>query len=378
MKNRIFTIAKKEAIHIRRDPRTLGIAIFIPVFMLTLYGYALTLDVKHISTAVVDQDKTQMSREFISEFGNSGYFDIKYYAEGLKEVKELIDRGDVSVAIVVPPDFSHNLLAGKNTGTQTIIDGVNYNVAQITSAYVDAISAQYWSGYMADRLKRIGRGRELNLRLIEYDPRFWYNPELKSMNYLVPGLICIILMMLSAVLTSLTIVTEREKGTMESLVVSPIKNYELILGKVIPYALISFFDIVLVVALGTVVFNVPLKGSIILLFGLSFIFLLSVLSIGLLISAVAKGSQEAYLMAIFSSMLPSILLSGFVFPISSMPLALQLITYVVPARYFMVIVRGIFLKGVGISFLWPSAIALVFFASFMIGVTTLRFRKRIS
>lgn len=378
MSNLIATIAKKEFIHIRRDPRTLTIVVFIPIFMLTLFGYALTLDVKHIPTAVVDQCRTRASRDFISKFGNSEYFDIEYYLDRTSELKELVDSGKVDVGIVIPEDFSKDISSGRLADVQTIIDGTNSNIASIAQSYVNVITSQYWQEKSREELVRLGVPRGTALEVINYDPRFWYNPELKSMNFLVPGLICVILMMLSALLTSMSIVSEKEKGTIEGLVVSPIKTRQLVLGKMIPYALIAFFDIVLVIALGTLWFGVPLKGSLLLLLVLSFVFLFSALGIGLLVSTVARNALEAYLMAIFSTMLPTILLSGFVFPISSMPIVLQMISKIIPATYYLIIIRGIFLKGVGIAHLWPSAVALVLFGMFMVFLSIRRFSKRIT
>jgi ABC-2 type transport system permease protein len=378
MRSRILTIANKEFIHIRRDPRTLTIIIFIPIFMLMLFGYALTLDVNHISTAIVDLDRSSMSRDFVSKFGNSKYFDLDYYRDSVNDLKGLIDSGKVSMGIVIPPDFSRKISSGRQADVQMIIDGSNSNTAAITQAYANMIGAQYGLSKMTDKVARLNLPATSNLEIVKYDPRFWYNPDLKSINFLIPGQICIILMMLSTLLTSLSIVGEKESGTIESLVVSPIRTRELVLGKIIPYIILDFFDIALVIGLGSVWFGVPIKGNLFLLFALSFLFLISALGIGLLVSTVARNAQEAYMMSLFSTMLPTIMLSGYVFPISSMPVVLQVISNFIPAKYFLIIIRGIFLKGVGLSYLWPSSLALLAFGVVMILLSISRFRKRLT
>jgi len=378
MRNRVIAVANKEFIHIRRDPRTLLIVVLIPVLMIMLYGYALTLDVNHIATAVVDFDKTQISRDFISKFSNSRYFDIDFYPERVSDLKSLIDLGRVSVGIVIPPDFSKKITSGRPADVQALLDGSNSNTAAITQSYVNIISSQYGLAKASESLAKIGPLKNVNLNVIKYDPRFWYNPELKSINFLIPGQICIILMMLSTLLTSLSIVGEKESGTIEGLVVSPIRTRELVLGKIIPYIILDFFDIVLVIALGSLWFGVPIRGSLILLFALSFLFLFSALGLGLLVSTVARNAQEAYMMSTFSTMLPTIMLSGYVFPISSMPVALQVLSNVIPAKYFLIIIRGIFLKGVGLSTLWPSALALFIFGVLMVTLSVSRFKKRLT
>ncbi len=378
MRSRILTIANKEFIHIRRDPRTLTIIIFIPIFMLMLFGYALTLDVNHISTAIVDLDRSSMSRDFVSKFGNSKYFDLDYYRDSVNDLKGLIDSGKVSMGIVIPPDFSRKISSGRQADVQMIIDGSNSNTAAITQAYANMIGAQYGLSKMTDKVARLNLPATSNLEIVKYDPRFWYNPDLKSINFLIPGQICIILMMLSTLLTSLSIVGEKESGTIESLVVSPIRTRELVLGKIIPYIILDFFDIALVIGLGSVWFGVPIKGNLFLLFALSFLFLISALGIGLLVSTVARNAQEAYMMSLFSTMLPTIMLSGYVFPISSMPVVLQVISNFIPAKYFLIIIRGIFLKGVGLSYLWPSSLVLLAFGVVMILLSISRFRKRLT
>ncbi len=377
MIRRILAIVKKEFIHIFRDTRTISVVVFIPIFLLMLFGYALTVDVKHIKTAVIDQNKSSYSRDYISRFSNSGYFDVDYYLTRVSQIRDLMDRDILSVAIIIPDDFSRNLLSGGKTEVQTLFDGVNSNTAVIARSYSDAISVSFWKDHLARVIEKRGLSREISFDVLRYDPRIWYNPTLESMNFLVPGLICVILMILSALLTSMTIVSEKEKGTIEMLIVSPLKESELIIGKLIPYIVIAFIDILLVIIIGTFWFGVAIKGNLLLLLFLSFIFLFSALGMGLLISTVANSGQEAYIIAIVTSMLPSIMLSGFHFPIASMPLILQGVSYLIPARYYLVIIRGIVLKGVGILYIWPSVLALLFFGTLMIWLSILRFNRKI-
>jgi ABC-2 type transport system permease protein len=374
---RILAIVRKEFIHIFRDTRTISVVVFIPIFLLMLFGYALTVDVKHIKTAVIDPDRSSYSRDYVSKFSNSGYFDVDYYLTGVSQVRDLMDRDILSVAIVIPDDFSKKLLSGGKAEVQTIFDGVNSNTAVIARSYTDAITISFWKGRLAKVIERKGLSHAISFNVLKYDPRFWYNPTLESMNFLVPGLICVILMILSALLTSMTIVSEKEKGTIEMLIVSPLKKSELIIGKLIPYIVIAFFDILLVIIIGTFWFGVAIKGNLLLLLLLSFVFLFSALGMGLLISTVANSGQEAYIIAIVTSMLPSIMLSGFHFPIASMPPVLQFVSYLIPARYYLVIIRGIVLKGVGILYLWPNVLALLFFGTVMIALSILRFNRRI-
>jgi len=377
MKSRIITLSKKEFIHIFRDPRTIGVVVFIPIFLLFLFGYALTIDVKHLSTALIDNSRTNISRQFISKFSNSGYFDIRYRPENVSQVKALMDSGKIHLAIIIPEDFSKKILSGNHAEMQTIYDGVNSNTASIARSYVDAITAEFFREKLKGMLEKRGLDELIKHDILKYDPRFWFNPTLESMNFLVPGLICVILTILSALLTSMTIVSEREKGTIEKLIVSPVKTYELILGKLIPYIFIAFFDILLVIAIGNLWFGVAIKGNLLLLFALSFVFLFSSLGIGLIISTIARSGQEAYIIALLVSMLPSILLSGFHFPIASMPLVLRGISLIVPARYYLVIIRGIFMKGIGFQYLWPSTLALLIFGTALVLLSTWRFKRKI-
>ena len=358
---RTIPIFWKEFIHIVRDPGTLAMLLFFPAFLLVLFGYAVSFDVKHIPMAVLDQDKTAISREFVLGFTHSGYFDWQKTLTASSQFKDSLDSGKVKIVISVPKNFGQKITAGQKAEVQILVDGSDPTIASTAIGYINAISEAYYQ----------------NLTAIVLLTRVWYNPDLRSLNFYIPGLICVILMMMSASLTSLTIVTEREEGTIEGLVVSPVRKNELMLGKILPYVLIAFVDVLLVTAVGSLWFGVPIKGSLILLFVSSFIFLLGAMGIGLLISANAKTSQEAIQIALVATMLPSFLLSGFVFPIENMPLVLQGLTYFVPARYFLKILRGIFLKGVGLDYLWWDLLLLIGFGVIIIAAAGRRFNKRI-
>lgn len=375
MRRRIIAIIRKEFIHILRDPRTLGIVLIFPLFLLILHGYALTLDVKHVPTAVLDEDGSKISREFVAKFKHSEYFDVKYFLDDKKEITKLLDSGKASIAIWIPKNFSKNIVSGRKAVIETVLDGVDSSRAVIASSYVNVISQTYSIGVVANKLER--RGRTLQFEPIRYIPRFWYNPELRFMNFLVPGLICTILMILSALLTSMIIVGEKESGTLEGLIASPIKPLELMIGKIIPYVVIALLDTMIITAAGAAWFRVPVKGNILLLFCLSFLFLFSALGFGLFISTVVRTRQEAFIVTLITSMLPSLLLSGFIFPISSMAKPLQLISYLIPARYFLTIIRGIFMKGIGLNYLWPQALLLLIFGVIVITLAGTRFKKRL-
>ena len=345
--------------------------------MLVLYGYAINMDVKHLRTAVLDQDKTSAARDLVRAFQNNEYFDINRYADSPAEIDRLIERGEVKLAVVIPRGYSRDLASGRRVQVQVIVDGADNTTASIAISYVSAVLQGYSSQIALSAASRVGMTRSEVLQPVDYRPRVWYNPEMKSTNYIVPGLIAVILMMLSALLTSMTVVRERERGTIEQLVVSPVMPGELMIGKIIPYVIIAFLDVIMVTVAGRILFDVPLQGSAVLLLFLSAVFLVAALGIGLLISVLADTQQGAYTIAMMATMLPSVLLSGFLFPIMSMPKAVHAITYLIPARYFLVIVRGIFLKGVGIEVLWKQALLLIAFGTVAITISALRFKKRL-
>ncbi|MFH1893653.1 MAG: ABC transporter permease [Candidatus Zixiibacteriota bacterium] len=372
MTNRLKPVIKKELRQISRDRRTLGILLFIPAFMLVMFGYALNFDVRDISLAVCDEDKTSSSREFIESFLHSEYFTLNYSVNDPRELDELLDNGDALVAIVVPIGFSESILAGGTSSVQVLVDGTNPTSASTAVGYATAIVQSYSNKIITHSLMRVGRSGVA--APIDYRPRIWFNPELKSAKFLIPGLIGFILMVTAVVSTSLSIVREKERGTMEQLTVSPLNPIELILGKTIPYIVISLVATVAILIVGQVLFDVTVKGSYALLLLVTLIYLTACLGLGLLISSISDSQQVAFQIAVMATMLPTFLLSGFVFPIRNMPIVVQAVTYIVPARFFMVALRAIVLKGVGISAFWDQLLYLLAFALLTIGLSSLRMR----
>ncbi len=344
--------------------------------MLILYSYAVSFDLKSINTIVCDLDKSNDSRELVDEFRNSGYFKIKYI-ERYANIDREINNGNAMVALCVPKDFSKKLSRQETAEIQAIVDSSDANTATIAISYVNQIIQLYSTNIYLSIIRKYAGNAASNLPPINMQTRVWYNPELKSTNFIVPGLIANIIMMLGSIMTSLSIVSEKENGTFEKLVVTPIRSYELIIGKILPYAILAFIDVIFCLLVGRLWFKVPIKGSIPILLILSVLFLFGILGIGLLISSIAKTQRVAMVMSMLSSLLPTFLLSGFVFPIESMPKPLQLVTYVVPARYFLEILRGIMLKGIGIKILWSNTLCLIIYSFIMITFSTLRFKKHL-
>jgi ABC-2 type transport system permease protein len=369
----ILPIVRKEFRQIKRDKRILSILLFIPALMLLMFGYALNFDVRHTSMAVYDEDRSSTSREFVEQFFISEYFTKVQTLESKAEINNLLDAEQARVVLVIPSSFTKDIQRGRAASVQVIVDGANSNAASTVLGYINAIIQQYSVKVMTASFVRMG---QQNITMpIDFEPRVWYNPELESAKFLVPGLIAFILMVTAVVSTAMAIVRERELGTMEQLMVSPIKPIELILGKTIPYTLISLFATVTVLFLGYILFDVSIKGSIFLLSLVTFIFFIGSLGMGLLISTMVETQQLAFMIAAIVSMLPTFILSGFVFPIRNMPIIIQGITYLLPARYFLVVLRAIILKGAGLSAFWDQALILAIFAFFMISISSLRMRK---
>lgn len=364
MRRTLYYLIKKEFIQLVRDRRMLPLLFIMPLIQLIAYGYIFSTDVKDLTTAVRDLDRTRASRELISSFTSTKYFEVTSTADSEDKIKELIEEGRIQVGINIPRGFSKRLERGERASVQVLIDGSDSNVASSALGYAGRI--------IASKVPPIKRAPQLDTRI-----RVLYNPDLKSVNYMIPGVIGILLLMITTIITAAALVRERERGTLEQLVVMPIRRYELILGKILPYILVGLLNIGLAVVVGTLWFGVPLRGSVLLLFLLSIIFIFTTLGLGLLASTVSKTQQQAMWTAYFV-MLPSMLLSGLIFPIESMPRVIQYITYIIPLRYFLVIVRGIFLKGSGMDELWPQVLILGIYGLTIFGLSVMRFQKKLT
>ena len=365
-------LIRKEFLHISRDRRLLPIIFIAPIIQLIILGYAANFDVKDIPTVVYDLDKTPESREYLSSYFSSGYFEKVAQLNDYKKIDSYLDTGKASACIVIPSGFGKNISEGESTSVQTIINGTDSILGSSGLNYINNINSTYSANILEQRIAQI---KNLKISILDVEDRVWYNPELKSRNYMIPAILSLILMITTTMLTSMAIVREKEVGTIEQLVVTPVKKHQIILGKLIPFVVIGLADVVLIIAVGTLWFGVPLKGSILLLFFASLLFLLNTLGLGLLVSTLSQTQQQAMMTAMFFFMFPFIYLSGFVFPIENMPKPVQYVTYAIPLRYFLVIVRGIFLKGVGIATLWPHMSALAFIGVMILIISTTRFRK---
>ncbi|MGB8951216.1 MAG: ABC transporter permease [Candidatus Aminicenantales bacterium] len=371
----LLFMIRKEFLQIRRDRRMLPILFLAPVIQLLILGYAANLDVREIPAVVCDMDRTAASRDFLAQFFHSGYFTWKRTADSPGEIDRFIENGKASAAFVIPRGFGERVKAGKTAQVQMVVDGAESQAAVIGLNYAAMIASGYSRRVVLDMFKRYsGPG----LKPVEINPeiRVWYNPELRSRNFFVPGVLALLLMVMTLMLTSMGIVKEKEAGTMEQLIVTPIKPGELILGKLLPFVLIGLMDVVLIVCVARFWFKVPIKGNVPLLFGLSLIFMTTTLGLGLFTSTISRSQQQAMMTAVFF-MMPMILLSGFIFPIENMPRIIQYFTYIIPLRYFFVIIRGLFLKGVGIGMLWDEALVLLAFGAVILALSALRFQKKL-
>jgi ABC-2 type transport system permease protein len=369
---RVLSITRKEFLHIIRDPRTLAVMFLIPVVQLLLLGYAATTDVKHLRTAVWDQDRTAGSRALTEAYRASGYFDITQYVSSQDELVGLMDGGQVRAGLIIPTGYERALARGERIKIGFAIDGSDPSVA---TAALSAARGVGEAQSVEVVQKTLGKRVE-DMPGIEVHPRVWYNPSMESANFMVPGLIGVILSLLTMLLTAMSIVREREQGTIEQLIVTPIRPLELIVGKVSPYVLIAFWDLLEILFIGVWWFGVPIHGSVPLLLGLASIFLATSLGLGILISTVSRTQQEAMLLT-FLILLPSIFLSGYFFPIDAMPLLLQYVSRVVPLTYILIIVRSIILKGVGLGVLAGEVKSLIIFGVIVLGLAAVRFKKRL-
>lgn len=374
---RVWAIMRKEFIEVWRDRRSLIFVLAMPVLMLLLYGYGISSDVKRVSLAVYDRDGQPAARELVRRFTSTDYFVVAARVGSLRELRRVIDLGRARVGLVIPEDFSQNLGANRPAPVQFVVDGSDSNTASIAIGNIASIGRSTELFPRDLRPQVYVNPQQAATAPIELRTWVWYNPELKSSNFLIPGLTAVILMMLAAMLTSLTVAREWERGTMESLIASPLRPAELMVGKILPYVVIGLVDVAFILLVAVFWFHVPLRGSLTLLMVSSTIFLLGGLGIGLFISATTKNQQVAFQLSTLATMLPALLLSGFFYPIENMPPVLRAITYLIPARYFLVVIRGIFLKGIGLPILWRELLFLSLFALLMLWASSAKFHKRL-
>ncbi len=376
MWERIKHMLIKEFIQVFRDPRMKAMIFVVPIMQLLVFSYAASTDVRHVATAVYDLDNTASSRELVSRFVKSGYFDVVANISNDAQERELLDRGKVVAVLRLNHGFEGDLLAGRSAPFQMIVDGTDSNTAGIVLGYSNTIVNRFSQEILSQRLHRL-RGDVRQPGQIHLQTRTWFNENLESRTYFVPGVIALMITLLTLLLTSMSVVREKEIGTMEQIMVTPIRPVEFILGKTVPFALISFVVLVLVTFVGVVWFQIPVRGSYVLLVFATSVYLLSTLGIGLLISTVSQTQQQA-LMSTFFFFMPAVLLSGFMFPIANMPVPVQWLTYLNPMRYAMVILRDIFLKGVGMNILWPQVAALAVMGAVTLGLASRRFKKTLA
>jgi ABC-2 type transport system permease protein len=365
-----IAVSRKELRQIVRDRRTLMILLFIPAFFLLVYGYALSWDIRNIRLAVDDRDRSADSRALVSAFTNSGYFDLVAMIDDDKELAWLMDTNTARAVLVIPAGMSRDLEAGRNTPVQILLNGDNANTATTVMAYAMTIVQ---SESMRVSARRGGMG---GISLVSAEPRIWYNPQLRSALFLVPGLIAYIAMITAVVSTALSIVKEKERGTMEQVRMAPVGASTFVIGKTIPFFILSLLSALAIVLVARLLFELPMRGSWPLLLVTLSLFLAGALGLGLLISSIAESQQVAFQLALLSSFLPTLMLSGFIFPIAAMPQALQLVTYVVPARYFLIALRGVVLKGIDISVVWPQLVALAIYAIAMLTLASVRLKRQ--
>jgi len=372
--SRILHVVWKEVIQIRRDRRMFGLVLLMPVLELVIFGYVVATDIDDITLTVCDYSHSTESRAYVEQLVRSGYFRVAAPCPGLAAVDRLLDRGTVTVALAIPPDFSARLVRGQPAEVMAAVDGTNSNTATIAVAYLEQVTlTQAVDVRFAD-----GGGATDVVRhpVVAVEPRVWFNPELRSVNFMVPGIICVLLMESLVILTAIALVREKERGTMEQLIVTPIRPYELILGKAIPFVGLGYVNIAIVILVGTFWFEVAIRGSLPLLLALTGLFILTCLGMGLVASTISNTQQQASLTGQFT-ILPNMFFSGFMFPIASMPPLVQTLTYLIPLRYYITIVRGIFLKGVGWAELRDEAAILLVYGVAILGLATAFFRKQI-
>ena len=384
MFERILEMIRKEFRQSLRDPRSRGVMIFPPIIQLIIFGFAVNLDVEQVRTAWLDLDRTAESRDLRAAFEGSTHFKILFWPKDAAEITGLLDRGRVDIVVSVERGFGADLLRSRVARVQLLVDGTNSNTAAIVSSYAQQVLAQFaaqWAGRQRDMLlvsatAASGGAVQPAIPRLDVRSRIWFNPNLRSSDYYVPGVIALVITVTTLILTALALVREKEIGTMEQLMVTPLRPIELMLGKTIPFALVGMFDLVLVTVLALVVFRIPLRGEIILLFVAAMFYVMTTLGLGLFISEISQTQQQAMMLSFFFTF-PIILLSGFAFPVANMPDAIRWATYLNPMRYFLEIVRAVFLKGVGLEILWPKFVALAVFGVAILGINAVRFHKRL-
>lgn len=376
MLERLKHMLIKEFLQIFRDPRMKGVIFLMPVVQALIFGYAVTTDVTNIPTAVYDLDNSLESRQLISRFADSGYFEIVGYAGSDRQVREWIDRGRVRAVLRTNSEFGADLRAGKTARLQLVVDGTDSNTAGIVLDYARGIASEFNQRVLLDQEAKL-RGQAFASAPVELERRAWFNENLESRNFYVPGVIALIVMLVTLMLSSMAVVREKEIGTIEQIMVTPIKQVEFILGKTLPFALIGFADVLLITIIAVFWFEIPIRGSLALLLLSTALYLMSSLGVGLLISTASRTQQQA-MMGAFFFYFPAVLLSGFMFPIANMPEIVQWMTFLNPLRYFLIIVRGIFLKGVGPAVLWPQMLALTILGTGMLWLASTRFRKTLA
>jgi ABC-2 type transport system permease protein len=372
----ILNIIKKEFLQFKRDPKMFGIILLAPIVQLIFLGYAANFDVNIVHTSIYDMDKTEESRNFLESFKGNGYFSFDYYVEDYDELEQNLERGKSILALVIPLNFGKNIHKNIPTKVQAIFDGADGNTASVAAGYANSIVLNYAKNLSIE----FQNSKGINIfpaNFMEAETRVWYNPELKTRNFMVPGIVALLLMIITLILTSLAIVKEKEIGTLEQLIVTPIKSYQLIIGKLVPFSILGFVSVIIVLIAMTIIFDIKVRGSYSFLFFTSFLYILSTLGLGLFVSTISKTQQQAMMLAIFVIMLPMIYLSGFVFPIENMPEPIQITTYIIPLKYFIIIIRGIILKGIGFAELWQETMVLLFMGILILYLSSLRFRKRL-
>jgi ABC-2 type transport system permease protein len=372
---RTWAVFRKEVIHIRRDPFSLLQVILMPIILLLLYGYALTFDIKKVTIAVYDQERSQLSEEFINQFRSNEYFELKYFTDSYDKLKDLVTRRQAEVGLMLPYNYSWLYQTGKTAPIQALVDGTDSNTANIVLGYVGGVASAYNQRLLMQRMMIKGPAR-LDMP-VDVQTRYWFNEDLESRNFIVPSMIAIIMTMVGSMLTSLTVVRELERGSLEGLLATPLKKAELLLGKLGPYFIIGMFDMFVVMGMGKFLFHVPLRGSPLLLIVMSAIFMVSTLGQGLLISVSSDNQLQAFQSVMLTSFLPAFFLSGAIFAIYLMPLPLRIVTFLVPARYIVTISKGIYLKGIGMNILWPHALMLLGSAILLVWLAIFKFVKKV-